>query len=234
MNKTEFDKFADEYTQLHARNIRISGEGPEYFAEYKVRDLAEFLDGSHRQAGSVLDFGAGIGTSVPWFRRHFARADLTCLDVSERSLAIGAARFPGQAKFVAFDGRQIPFPDASFDVAFAACVFHHIEEAQQVQLLREIRRVLRPAGTFAIFEHNPMNPLTVHAVNTCVFDENAVLIRPRTLRGRLSLAGFGETRLRFRLFFPAALRGLRPLERALRWCPLGAQYSIFASGHGNR
>ncbi len=233
MKKTEFDKFADEYTLLHARNIRISGEGPEYFAEYKVRDLAAFLDRSRRPAGSVLDFGAGVGASVPWFRRHFAPARLTCLDVSERSLAIAAARFPGEAAFVAFDGSQIPFPDASFDVAFAACVFHHIEAGQQIRLLREIRRVLQPAGTFAIFEHNPMNPLTVHAVSSCVFDDNATLIQPWTLCSRLSLAGFGARRLRFRLFFPRALRALRPLESALRWCPIGAQYSIFASGHAD-
>ena len=32
--KAEFDKFADEYRALHARNIRLSGEGPEYFAEH--------------------------------------------------------------------------------------------------------------------------------------------------------------------------------------------------------
>jgi hypothetical protein len=83
---------------------------------------------------------------------------------------------------------------------------------------------------FAIFEHNPMNPLTVRAVNSCEFDENAVLIQPWTLRRRLRQAGFVQTRLRYRIFFPHAARSLRGLERALRWCPGGAQYSIFASG----
>ena len=40
MDKAEFDKFADEYRSLHAANIAISGEGPNYFAEYKIKDLA--------------------------------------------------------------------------------------------------------------------------------------------------------------------------------------------------
>ncbi|WP_429292339.1 hypothetical protein [Paraburkholderia sp. CI3] len=41
MDKAEFDSFADEYLSLHARNIAASGEGPEFFAEYKIRDIAE-------------------------------------------------------------------------------------------------------------------------------------------------------------------------------------------------
>ncbi|MBB5503094.1 hypothetical protein [Paraburkholderia sp. MM5384-R2] len=40
MGKAEFDSFADEYLSLHARNIAASGEAPEFFAEYKIRDIA--------------------------------------------------------------------------------------------------------------------------------------------------------------------------------------------------
>ncbi len=40
MEQSEFDKFADEYRSLHAANIAVSGEGPDYFAEYKIKDLA--------------------------------------------------------------------------------------------------------------------------------------------------------------------------------------------------
>ena len=32
MDEVEFDKFADEYRDLHAANIKLSGEDPEYFA----------------------------------------------------------------------------------------------------------------------------------------------------------------------------------------------------------
>src|SRR3954467_6182736 len=119
MDKAEFDKFADEYRSLHAANIAISGEAPDYFAEYKMKDLAaEYL--IHREGNSdspkVLDFGAGIGTSIPFVRKYFPRAQLTCLDVSTKSLEVGQGRFPGQAKFMPFDGTAIPFPEASFDI----------------------------------------------------------------------------------------------------------------------
>jgi len=35
MDRAEFDKFADEYYALHAANIAMTGESPEYFADYK-------------------------------------------------------------------------------------------------------------------------------------------------------------------------------------------------------
>ena len=40
MDVAEFDKFADEYHNLHQENIRITEENPEYFAEYKICDLS--------------------------------------------------------------------------------------------------------------------------------------------------------------------------------------------------
>ena len=81
-------------------------------------------------------------------------------------------------------------------------------------------------GLMTIFEHNPLNLLTVRAVNTCPFDENALLIRAKALLLSLSDAGWTRPALRYHIFFPRALAGLRPLEKYLRWAPLGAQYSL--------
>ena len=228
MNRSEFDKFAQEYTDLHAANISASGEGPEYFADYKIRDLAELARSveSVGQVARILDFGAGVGSSVAYFQRYFPGASLTCVDVSRKSLRIGSERFDGVG-FVEFDGCRLPFADASFDCVFSACVFHHIEPALHVPLFAELRRILRPGGLITIFEHNPLNPLTVRAVDTCPFDENAILLRAGTLRRRLADAGFAHPAIAYRIFFPRALRLLRPLERWLKWLPLGAQYYAY-------
>jgi ubiquinone/menaquinone biosynthesis C-methylase UbiE len=228
MDEAEFDKFADEYRSLHAANIRLSGEDPEYFAEYKVVDIAAELGGAGIVARKALDFGAGVGYSVPFFARHLPAARVTCLDVSRKSLEVGAARFADAAEFTHFDGRTIPFPDATFDVALASCVFHHIPHEQHVDLLAEIRRVLQPHGRLFVFEHNPLNPLTRHAVNTCEFDEHAQLVRAPVMRQRARAAGFAAADVRYRIFFPRALRRLRPLEAKLTWLPLGAQYYVAA------
>lgn len=229
MDEAEFDRFADEYRQLHAANIRASGESPEYFADYKVADAARLLAKASRRNPAILDFGAGVGTSVPFFRRHIPDARLTCLDVSRKSLAVGTSRFAGEAQFVHFDGAHVPFPDNHFDLAFIACVLHHIPHAEHPGILRELCRVLRPTGLLVVFEHNPYNPLTVHAVNTCPFDENAVLLRPKHLLSAVAGAGFRRPAVRFRIFFPHALRGLRFLEPAMTWIPIGAQYFVYAT-----
>ena len=229
MEETEFDKFAQEYSALHARNIRLSGEGPEFFAAYKVADTAAVLaEKGLAEAPRILDLGAGVGTSVVSFRDHFPSAKLTCLDVSQNSLRLGRERYGEFAEFVHFDGARIPFTDRSFDLVFMACVLHHIDHAEHIAILAEARRVLSERGALVVFEHNPFNPLTVHAVSTCAFDENARLVTARCLRERCASAGFSAVRHRYRMFFPGALRRMRPLERFLGWLPLGAQYLVVA------
>ena len=228
MDEVEFDKFADEYRDLHAANIKLSGEDPEYFAEYKIADIAAELERGHAVARTALDFGAGVGYSVPFFARHLPGARVTCLDVSRKSLDLGAARHGAAADFRHFDGRRIPYADGTFDVALASCVFHHIPHDEHVALLGEIRRVLAPGGRLFVFEHNPLNPLTRHAVNTCVFDEHAKLVLAPTMRSRVRAAGFAAADVRYRIFFPHGLRRLRPLEARLTWLPLGAQYYVAA------
>ncbi len=228
MDEVEFDKFADEYRATQAANIRLSGESPEYFAEYKIADIAAELARESAVPRRVLDFGAGVGYSVPFFARHLPAARVTCLDVSRKSLEVGAAQHGSAAEFTHFDGRTIPFEDGTFDVALASCVFHHIPHDEHVALLTEIRRVLDPGGRLFVFEHNPLNPLTRHAVNTCEFDEHAKLVLAPTMRRRVRDAGFAAADIRYRIFFPHALRRLRPLEGSMTWLPLGAQYSVVA------
>lgn len=232
MNEAEFDKFADEYYQSHAAGLAASGEGPEYFSEYKIIDIAR--DWPRRSAGlnanpRVLDFGAGIGNSAPYVKQHLPGARLTCLDLSQRSLDVAAKRYPGMAEYVHFDGADIPFPDNHFDLAYAMCVFHHIDHDDHVAILRELNRVIRPGGRLYIFEHNPFNPLTVSVVNNCAFDANARLIRSAAMKHRMEAAGFTGAVTRYRIFFPRVLRMLRPIERAMAWLPLGGQYCVRAS-----
>ena len=73
MNKTEFDKFADEYGSLHSQNIRVSGETPEYFAEYKILDTLRLVEkyGLKRDL-KILDFGSGIGNYCPFYFQIFS------------------------------------------------------------------------------------------------------------------------------------------------------------------
>ena len=224
MHEVEFDAVAADYRQQHAASIRLSGESTDFFAAYKIADVADALADGGMAPRDILDFGCGIGESLPFLRRTFPAAALHGVDVSGESVALAAERFGAVASLAVYNGETLPFADASFDLVFTACVFHHIPPTDHDRLFREIRRVLRPDGHFFLFEHNPWNPATRHAVANCPFDANAILISAPEMRRRLAQAGFRDVRRRYRLFFPHLLRRLRPIERRLTWLPLGAQY----------
>ena len=230
MDVAEFDRFADAYTATHADNIRISGEDPAYFARHKIEAVRRRWIAERRgEPQAILDFGVGIGNSLPHLQRLFPASALTGVDVSERSLQVAAHRFPGAATLVRYGGDgAVPLPDAAFDLVFSACVFHHIDAARHGAVFADLRRLTRPGGLMVVFEHNPVNPATRYIVATCPFDENAVLVPAPALRKSQVEAGFDAVSVAYTGFFPGALRALRPLERFMTALPVGAQYYTVA------
>ena len=226
MDEAEFDQHALGYVEQHRANIALTGEEPSFFAEYKIRLLADWLlpPGAER----IVDFGSGIGNSIPHFRRYFKDANITCADISQKSLDVASRRFPGPEKTLKITKAGIPAPDRSFDAAFSACVFHHIPPSEHAFWLKELHRIVRPGGLIAIFEHNPLNPLTQRAVRTCPFDENAILIPAKNLAAACETAGLDVAKTRYHIFFPRFAAGLRGLEPLLDWLPIGAQYSVLS------
>jgi SAM-dependent methyltransferase len=226
----EFDKFAEEYLATHKTNLAITGEAPDYFARYKIVEIARRLKAIGAPAPArVLDFGCGIGNSAPHLRAAFPQAEIIGIDVSEKSLAVAQARFPGAADFRVYaGGSDIPLEPGGFDLIFSACVFHHIEPEEHVPIFAGLRRLLKPGALMTVFEHNPVNPVSRYIVATCPFDENAVLIPAREFASRQRAAGFSKVQVSFTGFFPGPLKALRPLEPALAGLPFGAQYYTLA------
>jgi SAM-dependent methyltransferase len=228
MAEAEFDGVAADYHAQHAASIRLSGESTDYFARYKAQDTSLLARQAGCEVKDLLDFGSGIGNAVAPLRESFPEARLTCLDVSAQSLALSRRQHGEDIHYRAYDGQRVPEDLGAFDAIFTACVFHHIPAGQHIDLLAQLRGHLRPGGLFVLFEHNPWNPLTRHAVATCPFDANAVLISAPEMRRRMLAAGFADCRIRYRIFFPAPAAALRPLERWMTGLPIGAQYSLSA------
>lgn len=224
--ETEFDLLAENYYDHHKKNISSSGEDPEYFSEYKIKDLALLLGKKYANENlKVLDFGSGVGNSVPFFRKYFKSIHLTCADVSQKSLEISKKRYPGDEDYVKINsGFSKTIEDK--DIIFSACVFHHIPHEEHSFWLRELNRVAGDKGMLVIYEHNPLNPLTVRAVNTCPLDVNAKLLTAKKLKKSMEESGWRDIEIRYKVFFPAFLSFLRPIEPYLGWFCLGAQYRI--------
>lgn len=230
----EFDKYARDYESLHSENIRLSGFGPSYFDESKVREVYSFLKslGREKERLNFLNFGCGIGKSEEFVRKYLPNSVIYSIDVSHESIDTAMDRNKGlhDAVFAVFDGDRIPF-EMKFDVIFAANVFHHISFEKHQPILRDICDKLDDNGVLFLFEHNPLNPLTLRAVRTCEFDKGARLLNPLYTGRILSETGFEWKKLRFTIFFPKFLSSLIPLEKYLRGFPLGAQYYYIAGKH---
>jgi len=232
MNKTdtpEFDRYADRYTDMHRASIRASGEEPSFFSRYKARYMASVL-GTERAAQpmDVLDFGCGIGNSIPYLHEAFPQARLCGVDPSGESVQLAERAHSDMARFRTNENDRLPYDARSFDLIQVACVFHHICPEQRRHWMQEIYRVLRPDGELFLFEHNILNPLTVRAVRDCPFDEDAILLPRNESLDLVRAAGFAKVSARYIVFFPASLAVLRQLEPWLGLIPLGAQYVVRA------
>jgi ubiquinone/menaquinone biosynthesis C-methylase UbiE len=224
-----FDGYAQSYAATVDQAIRASGESVDYFTQLKVDLAREHVLSPVR---TLMDFGCGIGNSTRALATAFPEARLTGIDPSTASIDTARSLIgprPDRIEYVAGKTECLPFPDESFDVAFTACVFHHIERKDHEHWAREIHRVLRPGAPFFIFEHNPLNPLTRRVVRDCPFDEGVTLLQPAYARRMLRRAGFVAAHARYYFFFPRALAALRFLEPALRRVPLGGQYYVVAA-----
>ncbi|GAA2654336.1 class I SAM-dependent methyltransferase [Nonomuraea recticatena] len=101
----------------------------------------------------ILDVGCGAG--------HYAAelaardAQVVGIDGSETLLRHAEVRVNGRAEILLHDlEKPLDFAaDASFDGAICALVLHHVKN--RVQLLDELRRVLRPGGWLLISTTHP-------------------------------------------------------------------------------
>lgn len=221
----EFDRYRDSYADAVDRSLRFSGLKADFFTRVKARSL---VDLARRRLGDpaklrALDFGCGVGGYHALLGPAFGA--LTGVDVSAECVAQARGRHPNVA-YEIYEGAALPFTDGAFDLAFAITVFHHIPPAQWTESLRELRRVLRPGGLLAIYEHNPLNPVTMHVVNTCPFDEHAVLLRKRETREMVAAEGFTAIEAKTMITVPPIGPIGRALDGAFAGLPLGAQYYV--------
>ncbi|HUL89531.1 MAG TPA: class I SAM-dependent methyltransferase [Pseudolabrys sp.] len=221
MSRVDFDQYAGQYEAILAAQTNFFDGDSNYFARYKV-ELAQRLVG---RVDAVLDFGCGIGRSMPHLREFFPQADIVGCDPSAESLAIAREQNP-TCRFMSTEQLGA---DVKFDLVIASCVFHHIPPQHRQMAIRYCYSRLKEGGHFIVFEHNPINPVTRHLVKNCPFDTDAVLLSMRETVARMRDERLNIDESSYCLFFPQFLAALRPLEKYLRWLPIGGQYFVCAS-----
>lgn len=105
----------------------------------------------------VLDLCCGSGQATRFLVQ--ASQDVTGLDISPVSLARAKRNVP-QAQYVEALAQEMPFPDAHFDLVHTSVALHEMKPTVLRQILKEVYRVLKPGGVFALVDfHKPTNAL---------------------------------------------------------------------------
>jgi ubiquinone/menaquinone biosynthesis C-methylase UbiE len=167
--------------------------------------LAAYLDDLDLPAGAkVVEIGCGTGAISRAVAARRGIGEVTGVDPSPafidraRGLAAGLANI----SFRQGNGRDLPLPDASYDLAVLHTVLSHAPDPQDV--LAEAFRVLHQGGQLAVFDgdYNTMSVATgeVDPLQACVVAMMQNFLNDpwivRRLPGMIATAGFTGTRLR--------------------------------------
>jgi len=221
-----FDQFAADYKQVLDKNVALSGEDSEYFAEYKARYLARRL--SPDFTGKILDFGCGVGLLSRSLKKNMPAAKLDGYDISCASLSCIERELTSEGTFTN-DLLQL---GEDYDLIVIANVLHHVPVAERSATIQALAGRLVAGGRLAVFEHNPVNPATRWAVKQCAFDTDAVLLPMRETVAHLESAQVRVVRQDYIVFMPRVLAWFRRFEPWLAGVPLGAQYALLGEKRG--
>lgn len=108
----------------------------------------------------VLELGPGPGYFSPAVARAVPHGQLVLVDVQQEMLDLARQRLDAQRLAnVAYrlgDALSLPADDASFDVAFLVAVLGEVPE--RARALKELHRVLKPAGLLSVTEMRVFDP----------------------------------------------------------------------------
>lgn len=105
------------------------------------------LAGYHFEPGSrVLDFGAGVGRQIKYFRDRFPEVEYQACDVEPSHVGWLTRAYPDVTTRINSYAPPLDYPSDHFDMVYSVASYTHMEPAACDLWLDEFARVLKPGG----------------------------------------------------------------------------------------
>jgi ubiquinone/menaquinone biosynthesis C-methylase UbiE len=161
----------------------------------------------------IIELGCGNAHLARALLARFPESHVTGLEVDERQHAKNLAAPQAGLDFFAAGAQEIPFSDASFDLALMLKSLHHVPRPLMAQALDEVARVLKRGGHLYVSEpvfDGPFNEL-VRLFN----DEQVVRAAAQAALDAALRTGKWEQAAERRFEMPVKFRDFEDFERKL-------------------
>jgi SAM-dependent methyltransferase len=114
---------------------------------FATRIVLPWAIGTEPLSGDALEVGAGSGAMASALLDRYPALQLTATDFDRQMVHAAErrlARYGERALVTQADASELPFPDASFDLALSFLMLHHVGTWEEA--LGELVRVVRPGG----------------------------------------------------------------------------------------
>ena len=187
------DQLDDPSLEAIVTRLEARGKHPRFVAM-----MQQYLDAMRiDSAETVLDLGCGTGVAARAIaRRPGFRGRVTGIDLSPHFVAVAqrlaAAESIDRIDFRVGDSQSLSLPNEGFDAVVLHTLVSHVNDPLAV--LREVRRILKPAGTVGIFDgdYASMTFAGDDPIKSKETDEviiQAVITQPRVMRQMPQLLG---------------------------------------------
>lgn len=127
----------------------MSAHPPIPLIKNELQVLSELLP---LESHDIIELGCGNARLARQLLQTYPSSHVTGLEVDARQHELNLASPQERLSFVAAGVQDLPFAEASFDLAVMLKSLHHVPMAMLDQALSEVARVLRPSGYLYISE----------------------------------------------------------------------------------